>query len=194
MPASRCFVSPLVLASLLVTTACGKTEAAPVDHPPVSLDEAQAGTVARFVGTWQHSGGDEDREGSLAAVSTVTEQMNGLIAGMAQSKLEHAVRIDGTLEIREAEGIVTIVRSERPQPFVAPANGATFLTVNEGGDEANGSLRIVGQDLVTLIETDSGGGERTYRIDEAGQLQIHTRIFSPRLPAEVVFVTRYARS
>lgn len=194
MLASRRVVSSLVLASLLGVTACGKTEAAPVDHQPVALDEAQAGTVACFVGTWQHSGGDEDRAGSLAAVSAVTEQLNGFIAGMAQSKLEHAVRIDGTLEIREAEGIVTIARSERPQPFVAPANGSTFLTVNEDGDEARGSLRIVGQELVTLIETDSGGGERTYRIDEAGRLEIHTRIFSPRLPAEVVFVTHYARS
>lgn len=193
MLAARSTLTRVALAALLLGTACRSSEAAPVQHQPVELDQAQRETVARFVGQWKHAGGEDDRSAALDAVSSVTAEMSGLIRGMAQSRLEESVRIDGTLEIAEADGILTITRSERPQPFTAPANGQAFDTVNEEGDEARGSLRIDGYTLVTRIETDQGGGERTYAIDPLGQLEITTRIFSPRLPADVVYVARYAR-
>lgn len=187
-------VSRVVLACTLLLGACRSTEAAPVEHQPVELSEADREVVTRFVGGWQHVGGDEDREAALDAISTVTAEMNGLIRGVAQSRLEESVTIDTTLTLAEEQGIVTITRSDRPKPFVAPADGKAFVTVDDEGDEAKGSLRIDGYSLVTLVETEQGGGERTYSIDPTGQLEVTTRIFSPRLPGDVVYVARYQRS
>ncbi|MEM7154269.1 MAG: hypothetical protein AAF799_15595 [Myxococcota bacterium] len=189
------FVRPLglALAGLLLAAACGKEAPPPAKMQPVELSAEQKSTVAKFAGKWEHIGGTEESEASLAAVSKVTSEMNGLIRGMAQSRLEESVRIDATMEISEAEGIVTIGRSERPKPFVAPADGKVFETVNDEGDEAKGSLKLDGETIQTRVETDQGGGERTYRIDDEGRLEIVTRIFSPRLPGDVVYTTHYKR-
>lgn len=183
----------LVLAGLLLAAGCGKEAPPAPKMEPVQLSAEQKTTMAKFTGKWAHIGGTEEKEASLAAVSTVTAEMNGLIRGVAQGRLEESVRIDATMEIAEAEGIVTITRSEREKPFVAPASGKTFETINDEGDEAKGSLKLEGDTIQTRVETDDGGGERTYRIDDQGQLEIVTRIFSPRLPGDVVYTTHYKR-
>lgn len=185
--------SRVLLVCALLVGACRSTEAAPVEHQPVQLTEPQRETVARFVGSWQQVSGEEDQAAAIEAVSAVTAEMNGLIRGVAQSRLEESVKIDATLEIAEAEGILTITRSGRTTPFMAPADGKVFDTVNEEGDEAKGSLKIDGDAIVTRVETEQGGGERTYRVVADGQLEISTRIFSPRLPGDVVYVAHYSR-
>ena len=126
-------------------------------------------------------------------MSEVTTQMGSLIGGMAQSRLEPVVLIDATLSIEELDGIVTIRRSEHPGPFTAPADGKVFDMQTTDGDDARGSLRLDGPTLVTRVETDDGGGERTYRIDALGKLVVVGRTFSPRLPAEVITTATYAR-
>jgi len=173
-------------------TACGGDNTVKTQHDSVELSQDQHTVVKRFVGQWKHVGGDE-QETAIAAVTAVTSEMNGLIRGMAQTRLEGAVKIDANVTFVENEGVVTITRSDRSDPFIAPANGLAFDTVDDHGDDARGSLRIEGEALVTLVKTDKSGGERTYRVDEDGNLEIVTRIFSPRLPSDVGYTCNYAR-
>jgi hypothetical protein len=182
----------ITLAALLLT-ACRSSEAAPVEHSPVTLDQAQRTALDRFVGSWQHVGGAAEQEAALDSVREVTDQMNSFIRGMAESRLSEAVQIDAGLTVSEQEGIVTLARSEQPKPFTAPADGTGFDMQTADGDDARGSLRIDGHTLVTRVETGDGGSERTHRIDAQGKLVISTRTFSPRLPADVVYQATYER-
>lgn len=194
IPSSRLpVVRRVALASLLVVVACRKSEAAPVEHDPVQLDESQRTAVNRFVGQWEHVGGQEEHSAAIEAVHSVTADMNSLIRGVAESRLEEAVHIDAAISIEEDQGILIIARSEVAQPFTAPADGREFDLQTPEGDDARGSLRIDGHALVTRVQTDQGGGERTYRIDALGQLVITSRTFSPRLPADVVYEAKYAK-
>ncbi|MCX4246948.1 hypothetical protein [Paraliomyxa miuraensis] len=183
----------LGLAALLLGTACGKSEASPVEHEPVQLDQTQRATMERLVGSWKHVGGAQEQDAALKAVEQATESMSSLIRGVARSRLEETVRIDAVLSIAEDRGIVTITRSEVPEPFVCSADGRERPTTTSDGDDAQASLRIEADALVSKVVTDQGGGERTHRIDEQGQLVITARTFSPRLPADVVYEARYAR-
>lgn len=191
MPASM--LHRVSLAALLLLAACGKTEVESVQLGPVTLDDAQKQILARFVGPWQHAGGATEQEAAMAAVRTVTAQMNGLIRGMAESRLEQTVRLDAGLTIEEKDGIVTIARSEQAKPFVAPADGQTFDMQTSDGDDGRGSLRIEGDTLHTHVQTEDGGGERFYRIDAEGTLIISARTFSPRLPGDIEYTATYAR-
>lgn len=187
----RTALSGLLL--LLVSAACRSSEAATVQHHPVDLDETQRATVARFLGQWRHVGGQEEQQAAIQAVAEATAEMNAIVRGVARSRLEKAVRIDATLSIAESAGIVTIDRSEQPHPFTAPADGREIDFETADGDDARATLRIRGNTLVARVETEQGGGERTYRIDDHGHLVITSRTFSPRLPADVVHTARYAR-
>ncbi len=179
---------------MLLTAACGKSEAPPpVQHAPVQLDEAQSAVVEKFVGTWKHVGGADEQRAADAAVIEATEEMNGLIRGIARGKLEDTVHIDTSITFSVKSGVVTIARSERTQPFAAPADGTRFATTTDAGDDAQASLRIEGNTMITKVETDKGGGERTYAIGADGRLEISARTFSPRLPNDVVFSMHYAR-
>lgn len=183
----------LSFVALVLTAACGKEEVETVTHGPVTLDEAQRTTLTRFVGSWQHAGGAAEQEAALASMREVTAQMNGFIRGMAESRLSKTVHIDASLTIGEKDGVATITRSEQPAPFTAPANGTTFDMRTAEGDDGRGSLRIDGDTLVTLVETDKGGGERIYRIDTDGTLVISARTYSPKLPADVKHTARYSK-
>jgi len=183
----------LVLAGLLTMAACRSSEAAAVEHAPIELEQTQRSTLARLAGPWRHVGGPQEQAAALQAVEQATTEMSALIRGMARSRLEEAVRIDGTLSIEERQGIVTITRSEQPQPFTAPAHGREFELQTADGDDARASLRVDEHGVVARVVTDQGGGERTYRVDDQGQLVITSRTFSPRLPADVVFTATYAR-
>lgn len=183
----------VALAGVLVVAACRKSEAATVEHAPVELDQAQRATLARFGGQWKHIGGQKEQAAAVQAVDEVVAEMNALFRGVARSRLVAAVHIDKALSIVETQGIVTIDRSEQAQPFRAPADGLVHDMETNDGDEARGSLRISGSTLVARVETEQGGGERTYRIDDKGHLVITSRTFSPRLPADVVHTARYAR-
>lgn len=178
---------------VLALVGCRKSEAATVQHEPVPLDAAQRAAVDRFVGQWDHVGGSHEHSAAIEATQRVTADMNALIRGVAQSRLEEAVHIDATISIAEDQGILTIARSEVPEPFTAPANGREFETQTPEGDDAHAWLRLDGDALITRVETDEGGGERTHRIDAQGQLVITVRMFSPRLPADVVYESHYTR-
>ncbi len=193
MLALPCSLPRLVVLATLMT-ACGSSDPPPaVSHQPITLDDAQRTTLERFVGAWTHTGGKAEQETAWQAVETVTEPMNALIRGVARSRLRETVKIDATMSFALSEGIVTITRSDRPQPFAAPANGETFAMTTADGDDAKGSLRIDGDAIVTRVETDQGGGERTYRVDADGGLEISARTFSPRLPDDVVHTMHYGR-
>lgn len=178
---------------LMCSSACKDDPPPPTAHDPVELSATDQATVGKFVGSWAHRGGDGDREAAMAAIDAATESMNSMIRGVARSRIRDSVHLDATLSIAEADGIVTITRSELPRPFVAPANGREFETQDDEGETAKGQLRIEGDTLVSRVETDQGGGERTHRIEADGSLVIHTRIFSPRLPSEIEYDTHYAR-
>lgn len=191
---ARRWCSSVALLAALTTAACGgEKKAAPVEHAPVKLDDAQSATVARFVGTWTHAGGAAEQDAANNAVKAITAEMNGLIRGMAEERLLETVRLDATITFSEKDGIVTITRSEQPQPFKAPADGRVFDMQTAKGDDAKGSLQIEGETLVTKVETDEGGGGRTYSIDAEGNLQISSRTFSPRLPGDVLYTAHYAK-
>lgn len=164
-----------------------------MQHAPVALDEAQQAIVARFAGSWAHAGGSAEQEAANESAMKVVEQLNSFIQGMAEERLLKTVHIDSTLNIAEQDGILTIARSEQPAPFKAPADGRAFDMTTSDDEDGRGSLRINGETLVTLVETDQGGGERTYRIDDEGQMEITHRTFSPRLPADVVYTAHYAK-
>ena len=180
-------------ATLLLAGACGEPPNTPLAPAPVRLGDAQHETLARFVGAWEHAGGAAEQQAAKDSVRTVTAQMNGFIRGMAESRLDETVRLDARLEIREQDGIVTITRSDRPRPFVVPADGKPLAMPTDEDDDGQGSLRIDGDTLVTRLETDGGGGERVYRVDAQGMLLISARVFSSRLPADVVYMASYTR-
>lgn len=192
LPAPRSSFPAYLVLACVVLAACGGDNTVKTQHDSVELSRAQQTVVTRLVGQWKHIGGDEQAT-AIAAVTSVTSEMNGLIRGMAQTRLEGAVKIDANLTFAEDQGIVTITRSDRSDPFVAPADGQAFDTVDDHGDDARGSLRVEGEALMTLVKTDKGGGERSYRVDEGGELEIVTRIFSPRLPSDVVYTCNYSR-
>lgn len=184
--------SLLALGGLLVGPSCQSAEPPPARPDPITLSDADRQTMLALVGDWNHAD-ENDRPAAITAIETATESMNAMIRGIARSRLADAVHIDQTITIAEADGIVTIRRSDLPRPFVAAANGELFDTTNNEGDPAKGALRIEGDTFVSRMETGQGGGERTYRIDEAGQLVIETWIFSPRLPSDIVYYSHYAR-
>src|SRR5690606_842839 len=173
--------SRLVLAGLLTMAACRSSEAAAVEHAPIELEQTQRSTLARLAGPWRHVGGPQEQAAALQAVEQATTEMSALIRGMARSRLEEAVRIDGTLSIEER------------QASTAPAHGREYELQTADGDDARASLRVDEHGVVARVVTDQGGGERTYRVDDQGQLVITSRTFSPRLPADVVFTATYAR-
>ncbi|MEM9459262.1 MAG: hypothetical protein AAGF11_34100 [Myxococcota bacterium] len=192
MPQTTALRHALVTA-LLLTCACGEPKSTKPAPASVRLDDAQQKTLARFLGAWEHAGGAAEQEAAKDAVRTVTAQMSGFIRGMAQSRLDKTVHLDPRIEITEQDGVVTITRSDRPRPFVAPADGKTFSMPTDEDDDGQGSLRIDGDTLVARLETDGGGGERVYRVDAEGMLRISGRVFSSQLPTDVVYTASYAR-
>ena len=182
----------VALGGLLVGASCQSAEALPARPDPIELSDTDRQVVTQLVGEWKHAD-DADRSAAIAAIELATEPMNPMIRGLARSRLEDVIHIDETLTMAEANGVVTITRSDLPRPFVAAANGRKFETTNNEGDPAKGSLRIEEDAFISRMETDQGGGERTYRIDDAGNLVIETWIFSSRLPGDIVYQTHYAR-
>jgi len=191
-------LAPLLCLAVLgpAAGACGRDDAppaAPAAPTSAELSAEQRAAVERFVGTWSYAGGEAEQEAANEAVRTVTGQMNGLIQGMAEERLLPAAKLDATITFAEKDGIVTITRSEQPQPFQAPADGRTFEMKTAEDEDAKGTLTVVDGALVTTVETEDGGGGRTYRIDDAGALQVEARTFSPRLPADVEYTAHYTR-
>jgi hypothetical protein len=166
----------LVLLAGEVTFAAGS--------PEVALAE-------RMAGEYRHVGGEADRAGIDRAIDVVADQASFIARGIMRRRLHESNGIGERIRIEQHGDEVTIAYNGPPR--TARIGGPPVHFTARTGDELAYTLRSDGRRLVQRFEGKRGGRINSFHLD-GDQLVVRVTIFSDRLPADVVYELRYART
>lgn len=178
----------LILWLLLVGCGGGATSM-PDSAPP----KASEGTVpdALFGGALTFDGGDGERSQVATRVDRATEDMNIIARGIARRRLKESNRAPETIELRrEGDRLTVVIDGRRYEGFL---DAAPITVKGITGDEVAMTFRISGDQLVQTFRGEDGGRENAFSLVDATTVVMDVRVFSPRLPADIVYALTYRR-
>ena len=160
--------------------------AAPARAAPID-DCAELTTLN---GRYELTGARAERHQQAEAVERVVNQMSWLFRRVARSRLLDANPLPQVIEVQCDGGSANVWFDGRR--FTAPLDGRVVWVTGTHGDPVRLQARVHGDRLVLNFEGDGGGKEVTLWADGGRRVILDTRVYSPRLPADVVYETSYA--
>ena len=124
------------------------------------------------------------------SIDVVVGQMNALVRGIARSRLREGNPIPTRLSIQQAESRMTVNFDGAPQTAVV--DGDPITTKSRSGDPLKMTFQQRGTTLVQRFVGKNGGRENIFRA-HGDRLTVDVRVFSRRLPEDVVFQLKFER-
>lgn len=138
-----------------------------------------------FAGEYAYASGSAER-----GIEAVVDQMVFFVRPIARGRLSDSNRPAARLRITEAGGEVQITFDGRTR--ITAVDAAPVEIIGLTGKRLAYTLKLVDGALVQTFHGASGGRINTLRVAGDG-LVIQVRVYSPRLPADVLYELRYTR-
>jgi hypothetical protein len=149
------------------------------------------GTIAPFLGSFRHAGGDAEREARDAAIDDVVSGMSFLVRGIARARLRAANAIAGAVRIA-AEGDRALTVGFDARSYTAPLDGTAVHVVGITGDELDLRLAFPAGRIEQRFDADGKGRINTFVVSDR-TLTIAVRVHSTQLPKELRYTLTYTR-
>ncbi len=180
----------LTLILWLLLVGCGGGATSMPDPAPPKASEG-AVPDALFGAALTFDGGDGERSQVAKSVDRATEDMNLIARGIARSRLKETNRAPETIELRREGDRLTVVIDGRRYEGLLDAPPITVKGIT--GDEVAMTFRISGDQLLQTFRGEDGGRENAFSLVDATTVVMDVRVFSPRLPADIVYALTYRR-
>lgn len=149
--------------------------------------------VQAFHGSYKFVGGAKEKAKIDAAIDAATEDMFPGIRGIARSRIRDGNKAWPRTEITVAGKFIKIEQVGH-RAVTAPSNGVAVPVRSKHGDRAKVTHKLEGGKLVQKLVADEGGRSNTYKLSQDGKtLKVTVRIWSKRLPEDVVYHLTYER-
>lgn len=125
-----------------------------------------------------------------AGIDKVVDELNFFIRGIARSRLSDGNPIPKTLRIERDGSKMTVTWDG--QPSMAVLDGKAVTVEGTSGDPLQMTLKQSGEHLKQRFVGEQGGKENFFRRTKNGAV-VTVRIFSERLPADVVYQLKFRR-
>lgn len=180
-------------ALLLVATGLGGWTALSAGGSEASASAEASSAVAGLEWKHRYAGGEQGRVAVEQAIDEATEDMSGLIRGVARRRLRDANPIIDDIgfslggdPLRASYGGGRIIET--------PASGAAVDWVDPFGETVKVSQRWSGRELVQHMFNDNGSRTNVYRFSDDGQrMTMSVTIESPRLPKPIRYRLDYRK-
>jgi hypothetical protein len=147
----------------------------------------------QFHGSYKYTGGSKQKAKIDVAIDKATEDMFPGIRGLARSRIREGNKAWPRTEITVAGKFIKIEQVGH-RAVTAPSNGIGVPVRSKHGDRAKVTHTVKGGKLIQKLVSDDGGRSNTYKLSEDGKtLQLTVRIWSDRLPQDVVYHLTYTR-
>lgn len=174
----------------LLFAGCGGSTVGSPDPAPLPVSE---GTVpdGLFAGAFTFDGGEGERNQVAQSVDRATEDMNLIARGIARSRLKETNRAPETIELtRDGDRLTVFIDARR---YEGALDAAPVIVTGITGDEVAMTFRVAGGQLLQTFRGEDGGRENAFTLVDANTVALDVRVFSPRLPADVVYTLTYRR-
>lgn len=178
------------LALSLVVAGCGGGAASVSAENPVVVSEGEVPDEL-FGGQFAFDGGASERSQIAQSVDTATEEMNFVVRGIARDRLKKTNRAPETIELSRQGEQLTVVIDGRRYEGVLDAKPVTVTGIT--GDDVEMTYRIAGDQLLQTFRGEDGGRENAFRLVDSDTVVMDVRVFSPRLPADILYSLTYRR-
>jgi hypothetical protein len=176
--------------SLLGALAAGVTAGGMVPAAVAATGEE----ASPHAGDWAFVGGDAERQRIDAAIDEATAEMLPGIRTIARNRLKESNFATDRIEITIAGAFIKIDQVGF-RAITAPASGVAIPWRTPQGDKAKVSHKLVDGVLVQRMLGSDGGRENRFSVSGDGtKVTVRTRIWSERLPADVVYQLSYRRT
>jgi hypothetical protein len=146
-----------------------------------------------FTGSYQHVGGDTEKEASRRAIRTATRGLFPGVRAIARRLLERKLPVAATHSIAVRDAEITIVGDDGVSR-TAPDDGRWVTSNGTDGESLEVRHYYRGRSLVQLIVSDRGARQSTYVFHpETGKLLVHVKVVSDELPRDIRYVLTYRR-
>ena len=125
-----------------------------------------------------------------ASIESVVQRLSILVRGIARKRLREGNAIPSRLSIQQDGSKMTI--GFDGSPWTGAVGGRAVPTVSERGDPLKMTLIQKGTTLTQRFVGEDGGRENVFRAHD-DRLTVDVRVFSDRLPADVVYRLEFAR-
>lgn len=150
-------------------------------------------TAEQLHGSFKLVGGATQKAKIEAAIDKATDDMFPGIRGIARSRLKDSNKAWARIEITVAGKFIKIEQVGH-RAVTAPSNGVAVPVRSKHGDRAKATHKMEGGKLVQKLVADEGGRSNTYQLSADGEtLKVTSRIWSKRLPEDVVYHLTYQR-
>jgi hypothetical protein len=149
-----------------------------------------AGEDHRLEGSYRFSGGAKERKAIEDAIEDVVEDMGIIARPIARKRLKAAARVHERIRIAVSDDSVTIELGD--EKFTAPADGTKVEVIGSEGKEVQLSYRLDGGEITQRFEGEGGGKVNVFRPHGKRKMRVACRIYSDRLPKDLVYKLTYS--
>lgn len=153
---------------------------------------AEARVNHAWVGHFVHVGGADDQRRVEEAIEQVVQEMSFLYRSLARSRLLDSNSIPKTIRISMIKSDAVVAFDERR--YAAPVDGTSVAVVGLAGERLALQQRITREGLEMKLIGPQGGRTSLLRADGPKRLLLRVTVWSPRLPADVVYWLRFERA
>ena len=156
---------------------------------PRGLEAAEAAEKA-FLGTYDHSGGDKEREARDKAIDDVVSGMNIVSRTIARERLISANVIAATVKISSDTTSLTIALDSRV--YTAPLSGTSVKVTGITGDKLDLSY-VISEGKIEQRFTGDGRGRTNTFTKSGDQLTMSVRVYATQLPKDLRYKLTYKK-
>jgi putative intracellular protease/amidase len=196
-----------VVAEAKVDDASDVSDSSPVEAPvegPVEGNEQQVAeqqvvlTSERFLGTYEFSGGDVDRQNLTSAIDALSADISLLIRGTAKKRISKLSAIQEWIGFSAEEGPFTYTDASGAK-WVGDCDGGRYEGTTLGGKQATFTRSLSHNDEGLLVLTEQRNTEsssRTHRYilsEDGNSLRLEIAFENGRLPRALEYALMYNR-
>lgn len=156
-----------------------------------SAAAANGDAVSSYVGQFRHVGGDTDREARDKAIDDVVSGMNGLIRGIARTRLIDANPIAERLGLVADASSLTVTMDKLS--YTGPLDGGKVKVKSITGDDMDMHYEITKESLTQVFEGDGRGRVNIFTLGTEGRLLLKVRVYAEQLPKDLIYRLGYER-
>jgi hypothetical protein len=140
-------------------------------------------------GTYVFSGAAAEKRGRLAAIEDATDELFIAFRGVAERRLRKGTRIDKTMTFQHQGQRVSVAYGQLV--YTLRLGAPPVEAVGNGGEKIWASAHEADGALVVEFRSKRGGRTDTFFVDFQGNLVVHVRVWSDRLPESVRYTLTY---
>lgn len=174
--------------ALLVLTVAFSSVGAGLAHADSASNRKSV--VDKVLGCHAFAGGDKERKALAEAIDEVASDFNFVLRPIVRSRLEEANPVIERLCLARRGDAVTVSLDERK--YSAPLSGKPVKVTGITGDELALHLKVGKTSLWQIFQGDEGGRINGFGSTESGNVEMKVRVFSERLPRDLIYTLTYS--